>query len=874
MSPDRTPLSKSAFTGILTGTLMLSALGAKASPLPPPSREPPDGWRPILADTLLWEGFENGDGGWEAADLLCRDVMWRRDSADGEAFWQCNLPPGGYGDNWLQFLTTPPFKLPVSGSPRLRAQVCYHVEEGDDGTGSDGMNVRLSADRGKTWHVLHLDRLRYDARSIRGFRQLDEEGSCPGWTGDSHGWREGTADLSAFAGRDVLIRFACASDQWGSGPDYRGWMVRGVAVTDSSGVVWQETAGTPLSPSCPVTGGGEGWRPAASEYHGPFQSQHCPWSPLRRHALASPYIDLRGYRRASLGYWYFLDLPDEDGDGDGEWDDFYTVEVSADSGATWHVVLCDADSLRPGPGWCRRAADDVTTAQGSLLLDPWVGRVIRVRFVLRSDADDQGGAGLWLDDVAVHGERCSSLPGEVLLSELAVSDTAWALEIESRLTSSLCLGGWILECDGAEHELPNDATLPAGGLFVVQPDHVPDVALGACAGSLRLLEPTERWEVDHLTYGTGAGAPAPGPGASVTSVGDGLLGDAWRWEVDLTPTLGSQNDCLGPALGEGEVYVVEVGLCPAGGDSLFAEILSFLDSDSVCLDGWRIGVSGFTDTLEGFLPPDGRVVTWFETAAVSCADGGVACLWGDDGRRVDQVGWDSALSPSASRGVARGARRLAFAHTETPDFVPCVPTPGGPNRVLLPPGGGLEATRSGTGIVLQWPPVRDDVLGYDLYRASEEAPRTGRLNSVSPLTVPGFVDESALPDSSYVYWVEVVYGPEERYLCEGVRVAAGETAQQALVLARAEPNPFDRMTFVLVHIEEEVEVDISIYGAAGRVVRTLLTGRQSPGTVRLPWDGTDEGGRRVPAGLYFCRASWPGGTASARILALPAKRTP
>jgi hypothetical protein len=836
--------------------------------------EGPDGWQPILADTLLWEGFENGAGGWQSMDLLCRDVMWHRDSTDGETVWRCSLPQGGYGNNWLQYLGTPLIKVPDGGPVHLSVQVRYRVEPADHGIGSDGMNVQVTADRGKTWQILPFERVPYDARNIRGFRQLRGEGPCPGWTGDSRGWRECTADLSSLAGRHVVIRLACASDQWESGPDYLGWLIRGLAVYDSTGIVWQEAADSLLRPSCPIGAGAGGWRPATTEYHGPFQSRHCPWSRLRRDALVSPYIDLRSYRRASLGYWYLLDLPDVDGDRDSEWDDFYTVEVSSDSGATWELALCDADSLRPGPGWCRRGADDVGTAVGSLLLDRWVGRVIRVRFVLRSDADADGGAGLWLDDVAVRGARSSSLPGEVLLTELAISDSAWALELESRLSTSLCIGHWILECDGVESEVSSDVTLPGGGRVVLRPDDVPGVTLRPWVGSLRLLEPVERWEVDHLTYGTAAGAPAPGPRASAARAGDAVQGEAWRWEMDPSPTLGTANDCPAPALGEGTVHIAEVGASAIGGDSVFVEVLNESDQDSVELSGWTIGLSGATEMLEGSLPPGGRAATWFPTAAGASAAGGVAYLWGADGRRLDQVGWDSALLPTASRGVPRGARRLVFAYAEASDFVPCVPTPGRPNRVLLPPGGGLEAARIDAGVALLWPAVRDRVSGYRLFRAAAGTPRGAPLSGASSLISPEFLDETAAPESSYVYWLEIVYGPEEGYLAGEVTVGAVEAAQQVVALGRAEPNPFDRMTFITVRIEREVEVEVSIYGPGGRAVRTLLTGRYGPGTVRLPWDGTDELGRRVPAGLYFCQASWLGGTSSARILALPSKTSP
>ena len=48
-------------------------------------------------------------------------------------------------------------------------------------------------------------------------------------------------------------------------------------------------------------------------------------------------------------------------------------------------------------------------------------------------------------------------------------------------------------------------------------------------------------------------------------------------------------------------------------------------------------------------------------------------------------------------------------------------------------------------------------------------------------------------------------------------------------------------------------VDIGVYDIAGRRVRTLARGPQSPGRHVTSWDGRDERGAEVRSGMYFVR---------------------
>lgn len=81
----------------------------------------------------------------------------------------------------------------------------------------------------------------------------------------------------------------------------------------------------------------------------------------------------------------------------------------------------------------------------------------------------------------------------------------------------------------------------------------------------------------------------------------------------------------------------------------------------------------------------------------------------------------------------------------------------------------------------------------------------------------------------------------------------------------AAPNPFTVSTVLLLGAWGPIE--LSIHDTAGRLVRRLVG--SSSGVARLagiPWDGRDDAGRRVPAGVYWARLSNPEGQATISIV--------
>jgi len=78
----------------------------------------------------------------------------------------------------------------------------------------------------------------------------------------------------------------------------------------------------------------------------------------------------------------------------------------------------------------------------------------------------------------------------------------------------------------------------------------------------------------------------------------------------------------------------------------------------------------------------------------------------------------------------------------------------------------------------------------------------------------------------------------------------------ALWIARSGPTPSATsvaVDFGVPATAAGVRLELTVHAATGQLVRTLVSGVRSPGVHRALWDGTDRWGRRVEAGVYFCR---------------------
>jgi len=75
----------------------------------------------------------------------------------------------------------------------------------------------------------------------------------------------------------------------------------------------------------------------------------------------------------------------------------------------------------------------------------------------------------------------------------------------------------------------------------------------------------------------------------------------------------------------------------------------------------------------------------------------------------------------------------------------------------------------------------------------------------------------------------------------------------AFALFEPVPNPTREQVRISYSLVRPTAVDLALYSAEGRLVRTLRAGIEPAGRHSIAWDGRDELGTRVGRGVYYCR---------------------
>jgi pullulanase len=94
-----------------------------------------------------------------------------------------------------------------------------------------------------------------------------------------------------------------------------------------------------------------------------------------------------------------------------------------------------------------------------------------------------------------------------------------------------------------------------------------------------------------------------------------------------------------------------------------------------------------------------------------------------------------------------------------------------------------------------------------------------------------------------------------------------DEATNLAVLRPNTPNPFNRRTTLRFDLRDAADVRLTVYDIAGRRVRGIFDGRMPAGPHEVAWDGRDERGVRVAAGIYLYRIQ-AGGLSEQRMMVL------
>lgn len=80
----------------------------------------------------------------------------------------------------------------------------------------------------------------------------------------------------------------------------------------------------------------------------------------------------------------------------------------------------------------------------------------------------------------------------------------------------------------------------------------------------------------------------------------------------------------------------------------------------------------------------------------------------------------------------------------------------------------------------------------------------------------------------------------------------GGSSDDATVLSVC-PSPLNTTASISYQVVKEGRVSLRVYDAAGRLVRTLVSGNEGAGRHEITWDRRSDDGRQVATGVYFLR---------------------
>jgi hypothetical protein len=176
-----------------------------------------------------------------------------------------------------------------------------------------------------------------------------------------------------------------------------------------------------------------------------------------------------------------------------------------------------------------------------------------------------------------------------------------------------------------------------------------------------------------------------------------------------------------------------------------------------------------------------------------------------------------------------------------------VSTDGGTTWTVVTPVGGYTGTAYASTPGVGGQPIFGGSSGGWLKKTFDLSSYVGQnatlrlhFGSDGSVTYPGwYVDDI------------IVYGVD--YTGVAGQPAGAKGLPLAYHLEQAYPNPARGQATIGYQLPKADRVELAVYNIAGQRVKTLARGDQPAGYHTVRWDGQDQAGRRVSAGVYLCR---------------------
>jgi hypothetical protein len=180
----------------------------------------------------------------------------------------------------------------------------------------------------------------------------------------------------------------------------------------------------------------------------------------------------------------------------------------------------------------------------------------------------------------------------------------------------------------------------------------------------------------------------------------------------------------------------------------------------------------------------------------------------------------------------------------------------------------VSAAYNTGGTTFHWAPNGEgDLANYRIYRGTGLSFVPGPGNLIASPTDTTYFDATS---STHIYKMSAVdaHGNESAFTTitpSGV-LDSEPAPPRELAFAIASRNPAPGSVTFRLTLPAESNVRLALYDAMGRRVRALANGTLPAGDQTLRWDGTDDGGRAAPSGLYFARFDGAGRTLVRRLV--------
>jgi len=100
----------------------------------------------------------------------------------------------------------------------------------------------------------------------------------------------------------------------------------------------------------------------------------------------------------------------------------------------------------------------------------------------------------------------------------------------------------------------------------------------------------------------------------------------------------------------------------------------------------------------------------------------------------------------------------------------------------------------------------------------------------------------------------------------GVKENETITPTEIMPVLSAFPNPFNKSVKIDYAVPYPQNINLIVYDVCGKKVRTLVNERQKPGNFAVVWDGKDDEGKEVAAGIYFGRIKTEKGVVTNKLI--------